>query len=133
QQFLVGERTVDLGRVEERAAQFDRPVQRGHRFGLVGCTVAAAHAHAAEAERRDLQALAAECACVQAHQCSQAVDVERIKDSAATIPGPGPAARMVTCPLRATGLGVRPCGEEIAKLWLGYLFPASPYCAVGTM
>ena len=50
EQFLIDEWAIDLGRVEEGAAEFDGAVQGGDRFGLVGRTVGLAHAHAAKAD-----------------------------------------------------------------------------------
>ena len=47
---LVGVRTVDVGRVEERDPEIERAVDRGDAFGLVGRAVELGHAHAAEAE-----------------------------------------------------------------------------------
>src|SRR5581483_2134245 len=55
-ELFVGERAVDLGGVEERHAAFDRPAnQRDHRFAIGGRTVAEAHSHAAEPERRHFE------------------------------------------------------------------------------
>ena len=67
EQFLVRERAVDLGGVEEGAAEFDGAMQRGDRLRLVRRTVGLAHAHAAEADRRDFEALAAELAGGHGH------------------------------------------------------------------
>ena len=60
-QFLVGERAVDLGGVEEGDAALDgRADQRDHLALVRRRAVAEAQPHAAEAERRDLEAAAAE-------------------------------------------------------------------------
>src|SRR5947207_4340690 len=66
-QVLVGEGTVHLGRVEERDPEIERAVDRGDRLGLVGLAVGLAHAHAAQAERRNLEALPAEPALRERH------------------------------------------------------------------
>ena len=57
EQLFVLEGAVDLGGVEKGAAEFDGAMQRGDRFALIRRTVGLAHAHAAEADRRDLKAL----------------------------------------------------------------------------
>src|SRR5690606_40396710 len=67
-QFLVDERTVDLRGVEKGAAKLDRAMDRGDRLGLVGRAVGLAHAHAAESDARDLQALAPESALAHGHR-----------------------------------------------------------------
>ena len=54
-QLFVGERTVHVGRVEQVDAEVERAVDRGDRLGLVGGAVELAHAHAAQAERRDFE------------------------------------------------------------------------------
>ena len=55
-EFLVRERAVDLGGVEERDPEIDgRPDQRDPLLLLDGRAVAEAQAHAAEAERRHFQ------------------------------------------------------------------------------
>ena len=55
EQLLVRVRPVQLGRVEERAAELQRAVDRGDRLALVRGAVEGGHAHAAEADGRDLQ------------------------------------------------------------------------------
>jgi hypothetical protein len=62
---LVREGAIDLGGVEERAAEFDGAVDGGDRLGLVGWAVGLAHAHAAKADRRDFKALIAQFALAQ--------------------------------------------------------------------
>jgi len=52
-QALVGEGPVHVGRVEERAAPVERPVDHRHRLGVVGGAVELGHAHAAEADGGD--------------------------------------------------------------------------------
>jgi hypothetical protein len=55
-QFLVGERAVDFGGVEEGYAAFDgRSDQRDPRLFIDGRTVAEAQAHASESDRRDFE------------------------------------------------------------------------------
>jgi alcohol dehydrogenase class IV len=54
---LVGERPVHVGGVQEVHAELDRAVDGGDRLVLVGAPVELGHAHAAEADGRDLQAL----------------------------------------------------------------------------
>ena len=54
---LVGERPVHVGGVEERDAEVERAMDRGDRFVLVRRSVELGHAHAAEADRRDLEAV----------------------------------------------------------------------------
>src|SRR6185436_9671317 len=61
-QLLVGERAVHVGGVDEGDAAVERAVDGGDRFRLAGVLVELAHPHAAEAERRDLEALPAELA-----------------------------------------------------------------------
>ena len=53
EQLLVRVRAVDLGGVEERAAELERAVDRRDRLRLVGGAVEGAHAHAAEADGAD--------------------------------------------------------------------------------
>lgn len=56
-QFLVGERTIDLGRAEESHAEVDRLAQQPDHLVLTGGqAVVHAHAHAAETDGRDLEA-----------------------------------------------------------------------------
>ena len=54
-QLLVLVRPVHVGGVEQIDAEVERAVDRGDRLGLVGGAVELAHAHAAEAERRDFE------------------------------------------------------------------------------
>src|SRR5688500_17164351 len=64
-QPLVLVRTVDVGGVEEVCADVERAVDRRDRLLLVALrtlAVALAHAHAAEADRKELRAVAAEFA-----------------------------------------------------------------------
>ena len=64
-EFLVGVRTVDLGGVEERDAAIDRGAdQRDHLLPVGLVAVAAGHAHAAQSDGGDLEAVAAEGALV---------------------------------------------------------------------
>src|SRR5271165_3837439 len=70
QQLFIDERTIDLGRVEESASQFDGAIQCGHRLGFIRRTVALAHSHAAQADRRYLEALAAKLAVAERHLSS---------------------------------------------------------------
>jgi hypothetical protein len=58
EQLLVRLRSIVVGRVEEGDAQLDRAVDRGDRPRLVDRAVAERHPHAAEADGRDLEALA---------------------------------------------------------------------------
>jgi len=51
-ELLVGAGAVHLGRVEERHAELDGPLDRRDRLGLVGGPVELGDAHAAEAEGR---------------------------------------------------------------------------------
>jgi hypothetical protein len=58
EELLVREGTVGLGGVEECDAALDRAAeQRDHFLSVSGGALAAGHAHAAEAEGRDLQAV----------------------------------------------------------------------------
>ncbi len=66
-QRLVGERPIDLGGVEKRAAELDGAMQRRDRLLVVRRTVGLAHAHAAQSDRRDLEALLAEFPLAQGH------------------------------------------------------------------
>jgi hypothetical protein len=62
-QFFIRVGAVDLGRVEERDAALDGGGEQGGHLALVlGRAVRVAHAHAAEAERRDFEAGGAEFA-----------------------------------------------------------------------
>src|SRR5438128_8888879 len=57
-ELFVGVRTVNLGGIEERDAAFDgRADERDHRLLVRWETVALAHPHAAEPERRDFRLL----------------------------------------------------------------------------
>jgi hypothetical protein len=67
EQFLVVERPVHLGGIEERDAKLDGPVDGGDRLLLVRRSVALAEAHASEAKGGDLQ-LSSELARNQ-HAC----------------------------------------------------------------
>jgi hypothetical protein len=60
EQLFVGERTVDLGRIEQGNAELDRAVYRCDRLALVAWTVELAHPHAAEPERSHLEPLESE-------------------------------------------------------------------------
>ncbi len=62
EQRLVGEGPVDLGGVEIGDAELEGAVDRGDRFGVVRRAVGLAHAHAAEADGRNREPLAAEFA-----------------------------------------------------------------------
>jgi hypothetical protein len=55
-ELLIRERAVGVRRVEQREAELERAVDRRDRLGVIAGAVEFAHAHAAEAERRDLQA-----------------------------------------------------------------------------
>ena len=56
-ELFVGVRPVRLSRIEERDATIHgRPNERDHLLLVGGRTVAVAHAHAAQAERRNFQA-----------------------------------------------------------------------------
>lgn len=59
QQQLVVAHAVVVGAVEQRDPFVERGPDRGDAFGLVGGAVEVRHAHAAEAERRDPQAVGA--------------------------------------------------------------------------
>ena len=61
-QLLVGVRAVDVGRVEQGDAEVERAVDGGDRLVVVARAVELRHAHAAEADGGDRQALAAESA-----------------------------------------------------------------------
>ncbi len=55
-QFLIGMRTIDFGRIEERNATLDRSAQESNHLVPVGYgSVGPAHAHTAEAESRNFQ------------------------------------------------------------------------------
>ena len=54
-QLLVGERAVHVGGVEEGHAEVERAVDGGEAGRLVGAAVELRHAHAAEAERGDVE------------------------------------------------------------------------------
>ena len=56
-ELLVRVRAVDVGRVEQRHAELERAVDGGDRLFVVARAVELGHAHAAEAERGDRQAL----------------------------------------------------------------------------
>ena len=70
EQQLVGVRTVDLRRIEERATQVDRAMNRRDRLGLVGGAIGLAHAHAAQTYLRYFESPAAELAYAQRHRVS---------------------------------------------------------------
>ena len=63
---LVRQRAVHVGRVEERDAELESPVDGRDRLVVVSRAVELGHAHAAEPERGDGQSLCPECACVHA-------------------------------------------------------------------
>jgi hypothetical protein len=56
-QDLVGEWPVDVGRVEERDAEVQGPMDRRDRLGVVAGAVEVRHPHAAESQRGDAQRL----------------------------------------------------------------------------
>ena len=61
-QPLVGEGAVDFGGIEIGDTEVERAVDRPDRLGIIRRPVGLAHAHAAEADGRHLQALSAEFA-----------------------------------------------------------------------
>jgi hypothetical protein len=62
-QLFVGERAVRFGGVEERDAAFDRCANERDHLAFVRCrSVAIAHPHAAEPDRRDFQVAAPQSA-----------------------------------------------------------------------
>jgi uncharacterized protein len=63
-QLLVGEGSVHVGGVQQGDAEAERPLDGGDRLLLVGRPVRLAHHHAAQADGRDPQTLAAERALV---------------------------------------------------------------------
>src|SRR5579872_6221175 len=66
-QLFVGERTVHFGGIEERHAEFHSLADQGNHLLLVrGRPIAEAHAHATEADGRDLLAAFPECSLVHA-------------------------------------------------------------------
>src|SRR4051794_16068944 len=70
QQLLVGVGAVDLRRVEEGASELDGAVEGGDGFALVAFlrgAVRRAHAHAAETDLRDLEALPAKLSFPKTH------------------------------------------------------------------
>src|SRR5262249_29053680 len=64
---LVLKGAVDFGGVEESHAELDGPVDGGDRFAFICRAIGPTHAHAAEAERGNVQAFAAERACLHAN------------------------------------------------------------------
>ena len=63
---LVRTDAVHVGRVQERDPEVDRAMDRPDRFSLVRCPVELGHAHAAEPDRRDDEAVRAELALLHA-------------------------------------------------------------------
>src|SRR5438445_5465156 len=61
-QLLVGERTVDVGGIEEGDAQLDRSMDGGDGLVVVALAIEIGHAHAAEAQGGDDEALGPEVA-----------------------------------------------------------------------
>ncbi len=55
QNFVVT-RAVEIPRIQQRNARFERGVDRGDAFGAIGRTVHARHAHTAQTQRRALRA-----------------------------------------------------------------------------
>lgn len=62
-EFLVLERPVRVGRVQEGDAEIERAMNGGDRLLLVGRAIELAHAHAAETDRRHAQCLP-ECSLI---------------------------------------------------------------------
>jgi hypothetical protein len=62
QQPLVGTHAVQVGRIEETDADVQRVVQHGQRLGVVRRPVEIGHAHAAQAQGRNLGAGGTEAA-----------------------------------------------------------------------
>src|SRR5262249_20820607 len=60
-ELLVGERPVHVGSVEERHAEVERAMDGGNRLRLVARAVEFAHAHAPEADGRDLERTESSC------------------------------------------------------------------------
>ncbi len=50
EKLFIGKRTIGFGGVEKSAAEFDRAIESGRRFSVVGRAVSVAHAHAAETD-----------------------------------------------------------------------------------
>ena len=64
-QLLVGADAVHVGGIEEGHPAIQRQMDRGDGLRLVAAGVEVGHPHAAEAEGGDVEALAAELACLQ--------------------------------------------------------------------
>ena len=83
-ELLVGERAVHVGGVEEGHAEVERSVDGGEAGRLVGAAVELRHAHAAEAERGDVEGGGgAEGARLDRHASTQALGV-RSRSSASS-------------------------------------------------
>ena len=70
-QTLVGERAVDVGRVQEIDAEIDRAVNGRDRSLVIGPAVEVGHAHAAEPDRRNVRTVAAELSSWKSHALPQ--------------------------------------------------------------
>ncbi len=71
QQPLVGAHAVDIGGIEEVDADIERGIEHTQIRDFIGRSVEVRHAHAAEADRRDFQALRAKFATRNFHGVSQ--------------------------------------------------------------
>src|ERR1700733_2790655 len=80
QQLLVAEGSVDFGGIEQRHAQFQRALQGGERFRVVGRPVTLAHAHAAETECGHTQSLCSQV--TQLHDVIRALSYRRCRPGA---------------------------------------------------
>src|SRR5260370_26028789 len=69
EQFLVGEGTIALGRVEEGASDLDGTVKCRDRFFLIRRTIGLAHGHTTETDRGYLESLTAKFPSAQSHEC----------------------------------------------------------------
>src|SRR5207247_11008743 len=64
-QLLVGERAVDVGRIEEVDAELERAMDGGDGLGVIAAAVEVGHAHAAEPHGRHDEAVGPEGTLLQ--------------------------------------------------------------------
>src|SRR5262249_20466326 len=85
-ELLVLKGAVDFGGIEEGDAEFDGPMDGGDRFAFICRAIGPAHAHAAEAERGNVQAFAAERTCLHANTPANGIECARGCDTDAQPP-----------------------------------------------
>ena len=115
---LVGVRPVHVGGVEEVAAELQRARDRRPRLALVGGAVERRHAHAAEADLRDLGAVAVQ-ACAFSLHCSFRGRADNVEQRVfpLNLPNVLTVLRIMLVPVLVVALlGNTPAGDVLAAV-----------------